>query len=220
MGMILLSAEESEKNTFEGNKAMFLGTLDEKACLEFVRDFNREANSETTLDNFKEELWNTVVKFGKPVLMVTGLDEKARKELLSKMVELREAQPETIDVECKDSSTLKQKTVDKLVEGVMGDKAETSNIVKITKILKARAGGRQELEWLDGDKEVESVMITTTPPSRDVKSRKRKREVEGLGSPSVDAVSEKNLRGRLPWFWHGGREQPTRVAQSQGNCSR
>ena len=54
MGMILLSAEESEKNTFEGNKAMLLGTLDEKAWLEFLREFNREGNSETTLDNFKE----------------------------------------------------------------------------------------------------------------------------------------------------------------------
>ena len=31
MGMILLSAEERQKNTFEGNKSMFLGTLDEKA---------------------------------------------------------------------------------------------------------------------------------------------------------------------------------------------
>ena len=31
MGMILLSAEESEKNTFEGNKTMFLGTLDDNA---------------------------------------------------------------------------------------------------------------------------------------------------------------------------------------------
>ena len=33
----------------------------------------------------------------------------------------------------------------------------------------------QEMEGLDGDKEVESVMITATPPSKDVKSRKRKR---------------------------------------------
>ena len=41
-------------------------------------------------------------------------------------------------------------------------------------------------------------MITTTPPSRDVKSRKRKREVEGLGTPSADAVSEKNLRETAP----------------------
>ena len=109
MGMILLSAEESEKNTFEGNKAMFPGTLDEKAWREFLREFNQEANSETTLDNFKEELWNTVVKFGEPVLMVIGLAEKARKELLSKMFELRETQPKTRDDECKDNSTLKQK---------------------------------------------------------------------------------------------------------------
>ena len=50
------------------------------------------------------------------------------------------------------------------------------------------------MEVLDGDKEVESVMITATPPNKDVRSRKRKIEVEGWGSPSADAVSEKNLR--------------------------
>ena len=54
------------------------------------------------------------------------------------------------------------------------------------------------MEGLDGDKKVESVMIAATPPSRDVKSRKRKREVEGLSSPSADAVSEKNLRETAP----------------------
>ena len=54
------------------------------------------------------------------------------------------------------------------------------------------------MEGLDGNKEVESVMIMATPPSKDVKSRKRKREVEGLGSPSADAVSEKNLRETAP----------------------
>ena len=150
-------------------------------------------DSEITLDNFKEELWSTVVKFGEPVLMGTGLDEKARRELLSKMVELRKAPLKTKEDECKDSSTLKQKSVNKIIEGVRDDKVEASNIIK-SNILKARAGGRQELEGLDGDKEVKSVMITATPPSKDVKSRKRKREVEGLGSPSADAVSEKNLR--------------------------
>ena len=41
-------------------------------------------------------------------------------------------------------------------------------------------------------------MITTTPLSKDVRSRKRKRDVEGLGSPSADAVSEKNLRETAP----------------------
>ena len=71
-------------------------------------------------------------------------------------------------------------------------------MIKSTNILKARAGGRQELEGLEVDREVESVMITTTPSSRDVKTRKRKREVEGLGSPSVDAVSEGNLRETAP----------------------
>ena len=109
MGMIHLSAEENEKNTFERNKTMFLGTLDEKTWREFLREFNREMNSEITLDNFKEDLWNTVVKFGEPVLMATGLDEKARGELLHKMVELRRAPPKTKEDECKDSSPLKQK---------------------------------------------------------------------------------------------------------------
>ena len=41
-------------------------------------------------------------------------------------------------------------------------------------------------------------MVTTTPPSKDVRSRKRKRDVEGLGSPSADAVSEKKLREMAP----------------------
>ena len=38
------------------------------------------------------------------------------------------------------------------------------------------------------------MMIVTMPPSKGVNSRKRKREVEELISPSADAVSEKNLR--------------------------
>ena len=62
MGTILLSAEERQKNTFEGNKDMFLGTLDEKAWRDFLSEFDQEMKSETTLDNFKEELWITVVK--------------------------------------------------------------------------------------------------------------------------------------------------------------
>ena len=56
MGMILLSAEEREKNTFEGNKTMFLGTLDEDAWREFLSEFNREVDGEITPDDFKEEL--------------------------------------------------------------------------------------------------------------------------------------------------------------------
>ena len=45
---------------------------------------------EAKLEEFKEELWNTLVKFGEPVLMGTGLHEKARKELLEKMISVRE----------------------------------------------------------------------------------------------------------------------------------
>ena len=124
MGMILLSAEEREKNTFEGNKTMFLGTLDEDAWREFLSEFNREVNGEITLDDFKEELWDTVVKFGEPVLMGTGLEERARGELLSKMVELRKASLKTKEDECTDSSTLKQKTVNKIIESVRGIKSK------------------------------------------------------------------------------------------------
>ena len=141
MGMILLCAEKRGKKTFEGNKDIFLGTLDEDTWREFLIEFNQEVNSETTLDKFKDELWDTVVKFGEPLLMGTGLDEKARKELLSKLVERRKARSTTRDDECKGSSTLKQKTVDKIVESVKGDKAGTSNLIKSINILKARAGG-------------------------------------------------------------------------------
>ena len=41
-------------------------------------------------------------------------------------------------------------------------------------------------------------MIVMTPPSKGMKSRNRKREVEELSSPPVDAVSEKNLRETAP----------------------
>ena len=136
-----------------------------------------------------------MVKFGEPVLMGTGLEEKARGELLSKMVELRKTSSLTREDNCKDSSTPKQKTDNKIIKYTRGDKVGTSNMIKSNNILKARAGGRQELA---GEKEVESVMITTTPPNKEVRSRKRKRDVEGLGSPSADAVSEKDLRETAP----------------------
>ena len=54
------------------------------------------------------------------------------------------------------------------------------------------------MEGSDRDGEIESVMVVTTPSSKGMKSRKRKREVEELSSPSVDAVSEKNLRETAP----------------------
>ena len=109
MGMKLLSTEESKRNAFEGNKWMFLNTLDEKAWRDFLSEFDQRVKSETTLEDFKEELWNTVVKFGEHVLMGTGLDEKARKELLGKMSKLRETEQKTKDNACKDSSTPNKK---------------------------------------------------------------------------------------------------------------
>ena len=109
MEMKLLSAEESKKNAFEGNKSMFLSTMDEKMWREFLSEFNQKAKSKTTLEAFQEELWDTVVKFGEPVLMGTGLDEKTREELLSKMIKLREEKRKTEGDACKDSSTLNKK---------------------------------------------------------------------------------------------------------------
>ena len=120
---------------------MFLGTLDDDTWRKFLKEFNQEVGSETTLDKFKDELWDTVVKFGEPLLMGTGLDEKARKELLSKLVEVRKARSRTRYDKCKDSSTLKLKTVDKIVDDVKGDKVGTSNMIKSINILKPRAGG-------------------------------------------------------------------------------
>ena len=67
MGILLLSAEESQKNTFEGNKRMFLDTLDEKAWQDFLSEFNQRVGRETKLEDFKEELWSTVMKFGETV---------------------------------------------------------------------------------------------------------------------------------------------------------
>ena len=131
---------------------MFLGTLNEKAWRDFLSEFNHETKSETTLDNFKEELSNTVVKFGEPVLMGTGLDEKARKELLSRMVKLGETRQKTKDDKCKDGSTLKKKTDDKLIKVEGDDMIKTSNMIKSTDILKARAGGGKRWKGRTGTK--------------------------------------------------------------------
>ena len=56
MGMKLMSAQESKKNAFEGNKWMFLDTLDEKVWQEFLSEFDQKEKSESTLEEFKEEL--------------------------------------------------------------------------------------------------------------------------------------------------------------------
>ena len=136
MGMLLLSEEESKKNTFEGNKWMFLDTLDEKAWQDFLSEFNHE-----WARDFKEDMWSRVMKYGEPVLIGNGLDEKARKELLEKMISLREPKQKTETNPCKDSSTLNEKTDDIGIKIGMDDKNKTSIMIKKIIILKARAGG-------------------------------------------------------------------------------
>ena len=74
---------------------MFLNTLDEKAWQDFLSEFNQKVEHKVNLDDFNEELWDTVEGFGKTVLMATGIDEKTRGELLQKMVRLREQRQST-----------------------------------------------------------------------------------------------------------------------------
>ena len=78
MGRVLLSNEAREKNVFEGNKWMFLDTLDQKGWQELLSKFNQKVERKVNMDEFKEELWDTVVGFGEPLLMTTRLDEKVR----------------------------------------------------------------------------------------------------------------------------------------------
>ena len=67
----------------KATKDCFL-TLDELAWRNFLSEFNQRVENKGNVDDFKEELWDTVKKFGEPVLIGTGLDEKMRKELLEK----------------------------------------------------------------------------------------------------------------------------------------
>ena len=93
-----------------------------------------------------------MVKFGEPVLMGTGLDKKARKELLGKMIKLRETEQKTKYDECKDSSTLKRKTDDKIIKVERKDKVRTSNMIKNINILKAGEGGGKSWKGWSGTK--------------------------------------------------------------------
>ena len=99
--MVLLTDDAREKNTFVGNKEMFLSTLDEEAWHSFLRELNQRVKYKAKVDNFMEELWSTVVKFGEPVLIGTGLDKKVRKGLLKKMVGLRKQKQDTGANPCK-----------------------------------------------------------------------------------------------------------------------
>ena len=72
------------------------------------------------------------------------------------------------------------------------------------KVLETREQGRQE----SGEEEAASVMIVSTPPNKESRSMKRKREIEEV-SPSTEAVSEANLKDTSRWFWQDGRLQLT-----------
>ena len=142
MGMVLLTDEAREENTLEGNKDMFLGTLDEEAWQSFLDECNQRAENKVRgVDDFKEELWSTVVKFEEPVLICTGLDEKGREGLLEKMIGLRKQKQITGANPCEDSSTLNKKTDDKKLSAEVDDKCKTSNMNKDTNILKAKERG-------------------------------------------------------------------------------
>ena len=81
---------------------MFLNTLDQKEWQDLLSEFNQKVKRKVKVDEFKEELWDTVVGFGKAGLMATGLDEKARAQLLGKMIRLRETKPSTESKSFKD----------------------------------------------------------------------------------------------------------------------
>ena len=108
--MVLLTDKGREENTFDRNKDMFLSTLVEEAWRSFLDEFNqRVENKVRGVDEFKEELWNTVVKFGEPVLIGTGLDEKGREGLLEKMIGIKKQKQNAGANPCEDSSTLNKK---------------------------------------------------------------------------------------------------------------
>ena len=72
------------------------------------------------------------------------------------------------------------------------DKDKSIIIAKDINIPKTRKGGGKSL-----DRVANSMMIVTTPPSKGVRSRKRKWKMEEV-SPSSQAVSEKSLKETAP----------------------
>ena len=68
------------------------------------------------------------MKFGEPVLIGTGLDEKGREGLVEKMIGLRKRKQKqnTGAIPCEDSSTLNKKTDDKKLSAEADDKSKTS----------------------------------------------------------------------------------------------
>ena len=55
-----------------------------------MSEFSQKVKGKVRVDEFKEELWDSMVGFGEPVLIASGLDEKAREELLDEIIRLRD----------------------------------------------------------------------------------------------------------------------------------
>ena len=69
--IVLLTDEVREKNTFEGNKGMFLSTLDE-AWQSFLREFNQRVKNKAEVDG------RTVGHGGKILRTIRDMDWTAR----------------------------------------------------------------------------------------------------------------------------------------------
>ena len=108
MGMVFMSGDINEKNTFEGIQTKFLSTLDTKVWQKFLTEFSQKVERRVDAEEIKEEKWEIVVEFGEPIPMGTGLDKEAREELISKTILFCETRPNTEPRSCKNSSTLKR----------------------------------------------------------------------------------------------------------------
>ena len=73
--------------------------------------------------------------------MATGLNKKAREELLDKMIHAREMKQSTEHESCKDNSTLREKIESKRVKTRIYDRNEPIIIIKNFNIPKTREGG-------------------------------------------------------------------------------
>ena len=76
--------------------------------------------------------------------------------------------------------------------------------------------GRQESDEEGLVKKAALVMIKSTPPNKESRSRKRKGQVEEA-SLSAEAVSEANMKETAPMVWADRRLQLTETTRRLGN---
>ena len=121
--------------------------------------------------------------------------------MLSKIIHIGEKRPNSEPELCKHSFTLRKKFTTK-----MSDRDKHIIIAKNIILPKSREGkkvfeAREQQRQVSGEegleKEAASVMIVSTAPNKESKSRQRKREMEE-GSPSAEAVSVAKLKETHP----------------------